>query len=132
MFVVLSGRSKDSPRSPLTVPVRRVACNPSSRVYRLGGGLGFRFCGFGQFLVRYVFWFSLLKIAVFRFCCFVRFAGFFQFSLVFGFFNNDGWFQQWRLIGFFCPLHLTIFPVLPRKLHLAVSLKLLFQGTTYS
>ena len=40
MFVVLSGRSKDIPRSPLTVPVRWAACtckgrrcvNPSSRV----------------------------------------------------------------------------------------------------
>jgi len=43
LFVVLSGRSKDSPRSPLTVPVRLVACkgelcvNPSNRVALLAG-----------------------------------------------------------------------------------------------
>ena len=43
MFLVLSSRSKDNSRSPLTVPVRRVACkgglcfNPSSRVARLAG-----------------------------------------------------------------------------------------------
>ena len=43
LFVVLSSHSKDSPRSPLTVPVRWVACkgglcsNPSSRVARLAG-----------------------------------------------------------------------------------------------
>ena len=43
LFVVLSDRSKDSPRSPLTVPVRWVACkgglclNPPSRVARLAG-----------------------------------------------------------------------------------------------
>ena len=43
MFVVLSDRSRDTSRSPLTVPVRWVACkgglcfNPSSRVARLAG-----------------------------------------------------------------------------------------------
>ena len=41
LFVVPSHRSKDIPRSPLTVPARCVACkaglcvNPSSRVARL-------------------------------------------------------------------------------------------------
>ena len=45
MFVVLSGRSKDNSRSPLTVPVRCVACkgglcfNPSSRIAQLAGAL---------------------------------------------------------------------------------------------
>ena len=43
LFVVLSGRSKDSPHSPLTVPVRWVACkgelcvNPSGRIAQLAG-----------------------------------------------------------------------------------------------
>ena len=39
-----------------------------------------------------VFWFSLLKIAVFQFWRFVRFAGFLQFRLRFSVFvnNNDG------------------------------------------
>ena len=43
MFVVLSGRSRDNSSSPLTVPVRWVACkgglcfNPSSRLARLVG-----------------------------------------------------------------------------------------------
>ena len=55
-----------------------------------GGHWGFRFCGFGQFLIRF-FRFSLLKIAVFRFWCLVRFAGFLQFNLWFSVFvKNDG------------------------------------------
>ena len=42
-----------------------------------------------------VFRFSLLKIAVFRFWCFVRFADFLQFSLRFSVFvNNDGGFSD--------------------------------------
>ena len=42
-----------------------------------------------------VFRFSLLKIAVFRFWCFVRFAGFLQFSPWFSVFvNNDGGFSD--------------------------------------
>ena len=42
-----------------------------------------------------VFRFSLLKIAVFRFWCFVRFAGFHQFSLWLSVFvNNDDGFSD--------------------------------------
>ena len=48
LFVVLSGRSEDSPCSPLTVMVRWVACKgglcvkPSSRVARLAGAPSLR------------------------------------------------------------------------------------------
>ena len=47
MFVVLSGRSRDNSCSPLTVPVRWVACkgglcfNPSRRLARLAGAPSF-------------------------------------------------------------------------------------------
>ena len=47
MFIVLSGRSRDNSRSPLTVPVRWVACkgrlcfNPSRRVAQLAGAPSF-------------------------------------------------------------------------------------------
>ena len=49
-----------------------------------------------------VFRFSLLKIAVFRFWCFVRFADFLQFSLWFSVFvNNDGGFRILLPISFY-------------------------------
>ena len=76
--------------------------------------LRFRFCGFGQFLVRFL----QSKIAVFRFWCLVRFAGFLQFSLWFSVFvNHDGGFFR-----FVCQMHFTVFLVLSKKLHPAVQL----------
>ena len=58
-----------------------------------------------------VFRFSLVIIAGLRFWCLVRFAGFLQFSFRFSVFvKNDG-----RFFGFFCPIHFTVFPILPRK-----------------
>ena len=66
-----------------------------------------------------VFRFSHLKAAVFRFSGLLRFVSFLEFSLWFSVFvNNDGGFRI-----FFCPMHLTVFLVLPRKLHPAVVLK---------
>ena len=52
-------------------------------VQKEGGRWEFRFCGFGEFLVRFLVF--AFKIAVFRFWCSVRFAGFLQLCLVFGF-----------------------------------------------
>ena len=77
-----------------------------------------------------------------------RFAGFVQFSLWFlVFVNNDVGFSLILLFrarrfsffpflamnlfagyGFFCPMHFTVFLVLPRKLYPTVALKLQFQG----
>ena len=54
-----------------------------------------------------VFRFSLLKIAVFRFWCLVRFAGFLKFNLWFSVFvKNDGGFSDSSS---------SVFLVLPRK-----------------
>ena len=61
-----------------------------------------------------VFRFSHLKTAVFQLWGLPRFVGFleFNFSLWFSvFFNNDGGFS----VFFFCPVHFTVFLVLPMK-----------------
>ena len=55
-------------------------------VQKEGGRWEFRFCGFGEFLVRFLVF--AFKIAVFRFWCSVRFAGFLQFCLWFSVFVN--------------------------------------------
>ena len=72
-----------------------------------------------------VFRFSLLKIAVFRFWCLVRFAGFLQFNLWFSVFvKNDGGFSDSSaqfILRFFCFCQGS-------HSHLAVTLKLKFQG----
>ena len=61
-------------------------------------------------------WFGF---SVFRFLDLPRFAGFLEFSLWFSVFvNNDGGFSD-----SFCPVHLTVCVVLPRKLQPAVGLK---------
>ena len=59
-----------------------------------------------------VFKVSHLKTAVLWFWCLPRFAGFLEFSLWFSVFvSNDGGFSEF----FFCPVHFTVFLVLPRK-----------------
>lgn len=91
------------------------------------------------------------ETAVFRFWCLARFAGFVQCSLWFlVFVNNDGGFSLILLFRarrfsffpflarsllagyrFFCPMHFTVFLVLPWKLYPTVALKLQFFWATY-
>ena len=62
----------------------------SLQKYKKRGTLGFSVLRIWPICVS-VFLFSLLKTALFPFWCFVRFAGFLQFSLWFSVFvNNDG------------------------------------------
>ena len=72
-------------------------------------------------MFRSTFPFSHLQTAVFRFWGLPRFVGFLEFSL---------WFSvSSTMMAFFCPVHIGVFLVLPRKLHPAVALKpTYFQG----